>query len=108
MKLTHEQVSANETILESQIAYQARRQSATPHRVPANGGYLPLAFLASSFVAGVQPARAVAAAATSRSFAPGPRTRITLFPIVNVESAPIDSDASLPCDHLSTLSVDEV
>jgi hypothetical protein len=64
--------------------------------------------LAPSLVAGVQPACAVAMAATSRSCAPCARTRRTLFPIVNVESASIDSDAPLPCDRLCTLTVNEV
>jgi|SRR6267143_859749 len=64
--------------------------------------------LAPSAVVGVQPACAVALAATIRSYAPCVRTRSTLFPVVSVESASIDSDASLPCDHLCTLTVNEV
>ena len=61
--------------------------------------------LAPCPVASVQPACAVALAATSRSCAPA---RSTLFPIVSAESAPIDSDASLPRDRLCTLAVNEV
>jgi hypothetical protein len=61
-----------------------------------------------ALVPGVQPACAVAMAATSRSCAPRTRTRSTLFPIVSAESASIDSDASLPRDHLFTLAVNEV
>src|SRR5258706_13849844 len=47
-------------------------------------------------------------AATSRFYAPSAGARSTLLPIVSVGSASIDSDASLPCDCLSTLTVDEV
>jgi hypothetical protein len=64
--------------------------------------------LAPSLVAGIQPACAVARPATSRSCAPCAPTRRTLFPIVSVESASIDSDTSLPCDRLGTLAVNEV
>jgi hypothetical protein len=64
--------------------------------------------LASSPVAGVQPACAVAMAATSRFYAPCARTGSTLFPIVSVGSASVDSDAPLPYDCLSTLTVNEV
>jgi hypothetical protein len=44
-------------------------------------------------------------AATSHSYFPSARARGALFPIVSVDSASIDSDASLPCDHLCALAV---
>lgn len=64
--------------------------------------------LASPPAVGVQPACAVARAATSGFYVPSARTRGTWFPIVGVESASIDSDASLPRDCLGTLTVNEV
>jgi len=60
-----------------------------------------------SLVAGVQPACPVAMAATSHSYFPSTRARRALFPIVSVDSASIDSDTSLSCDHLCTLTVSE-
>jgi hypothetical protein len=77
-----------------------------PIGVPLRGSRVFV--LAPSPVPGVQPACAVAMAATSRSCAPCTHTRSTLFPIVSVESAAIDSDASLACDNLCTLTVNEV
>jgi hypothetical protein len=64
--------------------------------------------LASSLVASVQPACAITMATTRRSCAPCARTLGTRFPIVSVESASIDSNTSLPCDCLRTLTVNEV
>ena len=64
--------------------------------------------LALSPVVDIQPACAIARAATSRCHAPCARARITQFPIVSVKSASIDSHASLPCDGLCALTVNEV
>src|SRR6266513_3340473 len=64
--------------------------------------------LAHSPVVSVQPACAVAMAARSRSRAPCARTPCTLFPIISVECASVDSDASLPRDCLCTLTINEV
>jgi len=64
--------------------------------------------LALCLVAGVQPARPVARAATSLSIVPCARARLALFPIVSVDGASIDADASLTRDCLCTLTIDEV
>jgi hypothetical protein len=61
---------------------------------------MPVLQLAFCFAARVQPGCAVAVAATRPFYAPCAGTRGTLVPIVRVESASIDADASLPRDCL--------
>jgi len=87
---------------------RAPNQKANAKRMPSGKACplrLPRVRPGLSLVAGVQPAGPVAMAATSHSYFPSARTRGALFPIVGVESASIDSDASFPCDHLCALAV---